>query len=41
MIPEKACPGLDPGCEAVFGKDRAQKSYLYSRTAFTRDDSAS
>ena len=22
--PEKACPGLDPGCEAVFGKDHAQ-----------------
>jgi hypothetical protein len=20
MIPKKACPGLDPGCEAVFGK---------------------
>jgi hypothetical protein len=33
MIPEK--------CEAVFGKDHTQKSYLYSRTFFTRDDSAS
>jgi hypothetical protein len=22
--PEKACPGLDPGCAAVFGKDHAQ-----------------
>jgi hypothetical protein len=24
--PEKACPGLDPGCPAVFGKDHAQTS---------------
>src|SRR5262245_48927558 len=23
--PEKACPGLDPGCAAVFGKDHAQQ----------------
>ena len=23
--PEKACPGLDPGCAAVFGKDHAQE----------------
>jgi hypothetical protein len=22
--PEKACPGLDPGCAAVFGQDHAQ-----------------
>jgi hypothetical protein len=22
--PEKACPGLDPGWEPVFGKDHAQ-----------------
>jgi len=33
MIPEK--------CEAVFGKDHAQESYLYSRTFLTRDSSAS
>src|SRR4029453_5994347 len=25
--PEKACPGLDPGCAAVFGQDAPAKSY--------------
>src|ERR1700751_3905587 len=24
MIPKKACPGLDPGWDPVFGKDHAQ-----------------
>jgi hypothetical protein len=25
MIPEKACPGLDPGWEPVFAKDHAPR----------------
>src|SRR5258708_1017573 len=26
--PEKACPGLDPGCNPVFGRDHAQRGSL-------------
>src|SRR5450830_1057746 len=32
--PEKACPGLDPGWEPVFGKDHAQKIEVLAAATF-------